>query len=95
MSRRSHSRLTLSYEIQPLNSDEMRLFISHKWHELNLPLTANDAVSAAIMRISNGNLRVLHRIFAEIKRLQRLNKLVMITPDLVERARQDLLLATT
>lgn len=87
-----HDRLTLGYEIQPLNQDEMRLFISQKWKELNLPLNADDAASIAIMRISNGNFRALHRIFNEIKRLQKLNCLSIITPDLVEVARQGLLL---
>ena len=87
-----YDRLTLGYEVQPLNQDEMRLFITSKWKELNLPLTADDTVSIAIMRISNGNLRALHRIFSEIMRLQKLNCFPMITPDLVENARRGLLL---
>jgi hypothetical protein len=87
-----HARFTLAYEIQPLTKAEMRLFISQKWQELSLPLQADDAVSTAIMRISNGNFRALHRIFGEIKRLQQLNCFPMVTPDLVEVARKDLLL---
>jgi len=90
-----HSRFTLAYEIQPLTNDEMRSFISRKWDELNLSCTADDAVSTGIMRISNGNLRVLHRIFNEIKRLQKINCFQAITPDVVEVARKGLLLATT
>jgi DNA transposition AAA+ family ATPase len=90
-----HSRFSLAYEIQTLTKDEMRLFISLKWKELNLPLDADDAVSAAIMRIANGNFRVLHRIFAEIKRLQKLNCLPKVTPELVEVARTSLLLGTS
>jgi hypothetical protein len=73
----------------------MQAFISRKWDELNLPCTADDAVSTAIMRISNGNLRVLHRIFYEIKRLQKINCFQTITPDVVEVARKGLLLGTT
>lgn len=90
-----HSRFSFAYEMLPLNTDEMRLFIAQKWLELKLPLTANDGVSAAIMRVANGNFRVLHRIFTEIERLQKLNCLPMITPDLVEVARQGLLLGAT
>ena len=78
----------------PLTVEEMRLFISGKWLELNLPLSADDAVSAGIMRIANGNFRVLHRVFTEIERLQKLNCLPLITPDLVEMARKGLLLGT-
>ena len=87
-----HSRFNFAYEMLPLTADEMRLFIAQKWLELNLPLSADDAVSSAIMRIANGNFRVLHRFFTEIERLQTLNCLPLITPDLVEIARQGLLL---
>jgi len=87
-----HSRFNFAYEIQPLNTDEMRLFIAQKWLELKLPLTADDAVSSAIMAITDGSFRRLHRIFAEIERLQKLNCLPMITPDLIQMARRSLLL---
>lgn len=89
-----HSRFSLAYEIQALTADEMRSFISQKWYETNLPCTADDAVSTAIMRLSNGNFRVLHRIFNEIKRLQKINCFQAITPDVVEVARKGLLLGT-
>lgn len=90
-----HSRFTFAYEIQPLSIEEMRTFINVKWKELSLPLSADDAVSTAIMRIANGNFRALHRIFMEIKRLQKLNCLPIVTPDLIEVARQGLLLGGT
>ncbi len=90
-----HSRVHLAYEFLPITADETRLFISRKSLQLGLPVSVDDAVSAAIMRIANGNFRVLHRIFTEIERLQKLNSLPMITPDLVETARQGLLLGAT
>ncbi len=89
-----HSRFNLIYEMQPLNIDEMSLFIAQKWFELKLPLTADDGVSRAIMRIANGNFRVLIRIFSEIERLQKLNCFPMITPEVVEVARKSLLMGT-
>jgi len=57
-----------------------------------MPLDADAAVSTAIMRVCNGNFRSLHRVFTEIERLQKLNCLPAITPDVVETARQALLL---
>lgn len=90
-----HSRFTFGYEIQALTNQEMKVFIAHKWSELALPLSADDGVSLAIMHLSAGNLRILHRIFAEIKRLQKLNCLAMITPDVVEVARKGLLLGAS
>jgi DNA transposition AAA+ family ATPase len=89
-----HSRFNLIYEMQPLSTNEMSLFIAQKWLELKLPLTADDGVSKAIMRIANGNFRVLIRIFSEIERLQKLNCFTMITPEVVEVARKSLLLGT-
>lgn len=87
-----HSRLSIICEMQPLNAAEMRLFINQMWLECKLPLTADNAISSAIMRISDGNFRKLHRIFDEITRLQKLNGLPMITIDLIEMARQSLLM---
>jgi len=80
--------------MQPLTNNEMSLFIAQKWLELKLPLAADDGVSKAIMRIANGNFRVLIRIFSEIARLQKLNCFAMITPEVVEVARKSLLLGT-
>lgn len=90
-----HARFSIVYEIQPLRTPEMQQFIAQKWLDLKLPLNADDGVSTAIMRISNGNFRVLHRIFAELERLQKINCLSMITPEVVEAARRDLLLGST
>jgi tRNA(Ile)-lysidine synthase TilS/MesJ len=80
--------------MQPLTTNEMSLFIEQKWLELKLPLTADDEVSKAIMRIVNGNFRMLIRIFSEIERLQKLNCFTMITPEVVEVARKSLFLGS-
>jgi len=90
-----HSRFNFVHEIKPINTAEMKLFIQQKWRELKLPLSADDAVSAAIMRVADGNFRRLHRIFGEIERLQQLNRLPQITISLIEAAREALLLGTT
>lgn len=87
-----HSRIHLAYEFEALNSEDTRRYIALKWLQLGLPLSADDAVSSAIIRVANGNFRVLNRIFTEIARLQKLNRLPLITPDLIEAAREGLLL---
>lgn len=83
-----------AYEMQALSNTEMKEFITRKWDELALPLSTDDGVSIAISRIAAGNLRILHRVFAEIKRLQKLNCLTIITPDVVEVLRKGLLLGS-
>lgn len=87
-----YSRVHLTYEFQSLNANETALFIEQKWIDLGLPRSADDAVSTAIKRVANGNFRILNRIFTEVERLQKLNCLPQITPDLIEAARQGLLL---
>jgi DNA polymerase III delta subunit len=90
-----YSRVGFIYEFKPITNDEVRLFIAQKWQQLGLPLSADDAVSSTIVRMVNGNFRSLQRIFTEIERLQKLNCLPIITPEVVETARQSLLLGAT
>lgn len=90
-----YSRVGFLYEFKPLSKEEARAFIAQKWQHLGLPLSADDAVSSAIVRITNGNFRSLHRVFTEIERLQKLNCLPVVTPEVIETARQTLLLGAT
>lgn len=64
------------------------------WGRLEIAKQRSKPCQIMIEVTANGNLRVLHRIFAEIKRLQKLNCLAMVTPELVEVARKGLLLGT-
>jgi len=86
-----HSRFDFVYQIKSMSKAEMRLFIEQKWLELKLPLIADDTISSAIMRLGDENFRRLNTIFGEVSRLQKLNCLPMITPDLLETARRSLL----
>jgi DNA transposition AAA+ family ATPase len=87
------SRFTLAYKIEPLTEKEAETFIALKWTTLGLPIKADGVVAAAISKLAGGNFRTLHRIFAELERLQKLNRFPMITPDVLDMARRGLLLA--
>lgn len=87
------SRFNLAYKIEPITEKEAETFIALKWAALRLPLKADGVVAAAISKLAAGNFRTLHRIFAELERLQKLNRFQMITPDVVDAARRGLLLA--
>jgi DNA transposition AAA+ family ATPase len=67
-------------------------------HE-SLPLTLNpvedftDAKAmAAVIRVTGGNWRLLHRLMAQVERLLQINGLHTITKEVVEAARENLII---
>jgi hypothetical protein len=57
-------------------------------------LTDAQAV-AAVGRITRGNFRLIHRLFAQIQRVMRINDLTVITNDVIETARSTLVIGDT
>jgi hypothetical protein len=52
-------------------------------------------VVTAVIRITSGNFRLLQRLFAQIARVLTINHLVRVTKDIVETAREGLVVGTT
>jgi hypothetical protein len=50
---------------------------------------------AAISRITNGNFRLLHKLFVQSERIRRINVLRVLTEDVVEAARSTLVIGAT
>jgi hypothetical protein len=50
---------------------------------------------AAISRITNGNFRLLHKLFVQSERIRRINALRVLTEDVVEAARSTLVIGAT
>jgi len=82
-----------------LQSQELTFVLTRRWRDLGLSLDDADFTDAqavaAIVRMTGGNFRLLHRLFVQIERILRLNELTVITEDVVEAARSTLVIGVT
>jgi DNA transposition AAA+ family ATPase len=95
-----YSRVGFVHAFRPLTAAEVRdLLLQQNWRPAGVSL-AEDAVAdketlAAIIRITGGNFRLLHRLIAQIARIMEINELATITTQVVEAARESLVIGTT
>jgi DNA transposition AAA+ family ATPase len=79
-----------------LSTEESRSFLEQQWSQWGFnwqPDSATDAEAiAAIIRITNGNFRLLHRLLAQIERIADINALRTVSKEVVEVARQQLVI---
>jgi DNA transposition AAA+ family ATPase len=91
-----YSRVGFVHHFRTLGSDEVRGIIADHTDRLGASFAgdafANAAGVAAIIRASNGNFRLLQRLFQQIERVLELNDLVSITPEVVAAARESLVI---
>ena len=70
--------------------------LTHHWEKLGLQLSADDFTDAeavaTVARITAGNFRLVHRLFAQIQRILKISDLNTITQEVVEAARETLLI---
>ena len=94
-----YSRVGFVHEFRPLAAEEAQLFLQRQWTAWGLTLQTESAAGmeavAAILRITSGNFRLLHRLLAQIERIVQINALRMITKEVVELARQQLVIGLT
>jgi DNA transposition AAA+ family ATPase len=94
-----YSRVGFVHEFRSLNAEESRLFLKQQWNHWGLTpqperATESEAI-AAIIRITHGNFRLLHRLLAQIERIADINALRMVTKEVVEIARQQLVIGSS
>jgi len=93
------SRVGFAHHYRPLQNQELTFVLTRRWRDLGLSLDDADFTDAqavaAIVRMTGGNFRLLHRLFVQIERILRLNELTVITEDVVEAARSTLVIGVT
>ena len=94
-----YSRVGFVHEFRSLNAEESRLFLEQQWKHWGLALNPESAAEAeaiaAIIRITNGNFRLLHRLLAQIERIADINALRTVSKEVVEIARQQLVIGSS
>jgi DNA transposition AAA+ family ATPase len=90
-----YSRIGFAHEYKALTPDELTAVLTNR-----LPpggAADDDGIGhataiATIVRVTGGNFRLVDRLVTQIERIQQLNKLDRLTPEVVDAARQALLI---
>jgi DNA transposition AAA+ family ATPase len=94
-----YSRVGFVHEFRPLSADGVRDLFRRQWVPAGVDLPQaglQDAdVLAAIIRITGGNFRLLHRLLTQVARLLEINALTRVTREVVEAARENLVIGVT
>jgi DNA transposition AAA+ family ATPase len=93
-----YSRVGFVHAFRPLSAEDIRQLLHQQWRPSGVTLpeageTEAEAV-AAIIRITGGNFRLLNRLLTQIARLLEINALHTITHQVVEAARESLVIGT-
>lgn len=91
-----YSRVGFVHEFRPLRADGVRDLFQHQWMPTGVDLPRaglhDTDVLSAIIRITGGNFRLLHRLMTQVARLVEINALSRVTREVVEAARENLVI---
>lgn len=91
-----YSRIGFAHEFDKLSKDETHHILEYKWEELGLSIKLEDfsdyEAITSIIKITGGNFRLIQRLFTQIERILEINHLNTITTEVVEAARDSLVI---
>ncbi|OPD54064.1 AAA family ATPase [Bacillus anthracis] len=91
-----YSRIGFAHEFDKLSKDETHHILEHKWKELGLSIKLEDfsdyEAITSIIKITGGNFRLIQRLFTQIERILEINHLNTISTEVVEAARDSLVI---
>jgi DNA transposition AAA+ family ATPase len=90
-----YSRVGFAHEMEPLSDAETRDFLEKRWSHRVKPssddFTDKEAVGA-ILRITRGNIRLIERLMMQVEHILVANQTQVVTKEVVETARQNLII---
>jgi DNA transposition AAA+ family ATPase len=93
-----YSRIGFVHQYRPLDPEDIHPVLGYYWQYLGRTLdpareTDTDA-ALTITRITGGNFRLIERLMTQVLRVMNINQLDDITPDVIEAARETLVVGT-
>lgn len=89
------SRIGFVHEFRPLSDSDIQLLLEQRWAPVGLRLPASSPapeVVAAVIRLTRGNFRLLVRLLTQMERVLAINDLDTLSVDVVETARENLVI---
>ncbi len=90
-----YSRIGFAHKMEELSEEETRFFLEQRWsHRVNAysdDFTDREAV-AAIIRITQGNMRLIDCLMMQVEHVLVANQLQVVTKEVVETARKNLII---
>jgi hypothetical protein len=90
-----YSRIGLVHEFRPLDATEMRELLEKRWTPVGVTLPDQPfapEVMARLIRMTGGNFRQLTRLLTQIERVLEVNNLQTLSTEVVEAARDSLVI---
>ncbi len=90
-----YSRIGFAHEYRPLTPDELTAVLTRRLPTTESPTDggiAHATAIASIVRVTAGNFRLVDRLVTQIERIQAVNQLDTLTPEVVDTAREALLI---
>ncbi|MBZ5751310.1 MULTISPECIES: AAA family ATPase [Metabacillus] len=93
-----YSRVGFIHEFKKLTPTEMKYILEFKWQELGTSIKyesfSDYEAFNTIIKITGGNFRLIQRLFSQIERIMEINRLEKITTEVIETARDILVIGS-
>lgn len=93
-----YSRVGFVHEFKPLSQADIRQLLRDRWSPTGVSLPKEESIDeeaiATLTRIVGGRFRLLHRLLAQVSRVMEINGLERVTREVVEAARESLVIGT-